>query len=208
MRYTTFLFFFTFLILFFQLIEFFQLDYRIFALSPSFERQEITDTDNDWIFWPHDLKEDKVILQDNTLQSIPIAKNETDCKEDLGFSSSPQIKSISYMRKGDRFNTTMWLSSDLIEYDLQKNKLTKDNYQNDSLRILWRKIKFTMAIDINSRFNQGTDYRIELVNERINSTSLKWAEIVYEISANGDKKEIIKKLFNEFPYVNKNFIEL
>ena len=49
-----------------------------------------------------------------------------------------------------------------------------------------------MAIDINSIFNQGADYRIELVNERINFTSSKWAEIIYEISANVEAKEVSK----------------
>jgi hypothetical protein len=38
-----------FLILFFQLTSF-QLEYHIFALSASFERQEIVDVDNDRIF--------------------------------------------------------------------------------------------------------------------------------------------------------------
>lgn len=197
----------TFAFLFLQLIGSFQLDYRVFAVSPSFERQEIIDIDNDWIFWSPDVSENKINLQDNTIQSVQIAKNETDCKQGREF--SPQIKSISYSSDSNIINTTMWLSSDLIDSALFKNKLNKDNFEkkDPSPLPLWKKMKFTMAIDINSLFNQGTDYRIELVNEKINSTSQKWAEIIYEISANGEKKEISKKLFDEFPFINKNFIE-
>lgn len=208
MMYTKFLIIFifsTFIILFLQLIGFFQLDYRVFAVSSSFERQEITDIDNDWIFWSPDVSEDKINLQDNSLQSIPVAKNETDCK--LGLEFSPQIKSISYSSNSNILNTTMWLSSDLIDSTLLKNRLNKENFEKTTPLPLWKKMKFTVAIDINSLFNQGTDYRIELVNERINSTIQKWVEIIYEISANGEKKEISKKLFDEFPFINKNFIE-
>jgi hypothetical protein len=193
-----------FLILFFQLISF-QLDYRVFALSTSFERQEITDVDDDWIFWPPDSEEDTIRLQDNTLKSVPVAKNKTDCRVELEF--SPQIKSISYMSNGNIINSTMWLSSHLIESLLERNKINQDNFNEDSIPPLWKKIKFTVAIDINSIFNQGTDYRIELVNERINFTSSKWAEIIYEISANGEAKEVSKKFFDKFPYLEKNFVE-
>jgi hypothetical protein len=194
-----------FIILFFQILEVFQLDYKVFAVSPSFERQEITDGDNDWIFWSSDSQEDRINLQDNTLQSIPIAKNESDCKLDV--ESSPQIKSISYFSNGNILNATMWLSPDLIESILQKNRLNKDNFQKETFLPLWKKMKFTVAIDINSIFNQGTDYRIELVNEKINSTSSKWVEVIYEISANGRTKELPKKIFDEFPYLNKNFVD-
>jgi hypothetical protein len=143
-------------------------------------------------------------LQDNTSQSIPVAKNETDCKLD---ESSPQIKSISYMSNGNILNSTMWMSFDLIESELQKNRLNKDDLEKEEDLPLWRKIRLTVAIDINSIFNQGTDYRIELSNKRINSTTQKWVEVIYEISANGKTKEISKKVFDEFPFFNKNFIE-
>jgi hypothetical protein len=201
------LLFFTFIMLLLQLTGFFQLDNKVFAVSPSFERQEIMDIDNDWIFWPSDASEDKINLQDNSLKSVHIAKNETDCKLDRQL--SPQIKSISYSSNGNKLNTTMWLSIDLIDSILLKNKLNKDNFEKKTLSPLplWKKMKFTVAIDINSLFNQGTDYRIELANEKINSTTQKWAEIIYEISANGEKKEVSKKLFDEFPFINKNFIE-
>src|SRR5688500_19249763 len=120
--------------IFLQLMGFFHLDYNIFAISPSFERQEITDGDKDWIFWSRNsedpnLQEDTLNLQDNTLHSIPIAKNESDCKLDV--ESSPQIKSISYISNGNILNTTMWLSADLIESVLQKNRLNKDNLQKE-----------------------------------------------------------------------------
>ncbi|HSF50013.1 MAG TPA: hypothetical protein VLA74_04555 [Nitrososphaeraceae archaeon] len=179
---------------------------HIFAApSPSFERQEITDVDKDWIFWNPDSEEDRIYLQDNTQKSIPVAKNETHCKLDVEF--SPQIKSVSYMSNGNRLNATMWMSSDLIEPVLEKNRLNKDNFEKEVRIPLWKKIKFTISVDINSIFNQGIDYRIELVNERINTTSSKWFEILYEISADGTEREVSRKSFDKFPFMNKNFVD-
>jgi hypothetical protein len=176
------------------------------GFSPIYERQEIKDLDNDWKFWSFDKDKDTdtIFGKKNELISIPFG-NEVNCKLEVG--NPPEIKSVSYMSNGQKLDTTIWLSSKINEMDLVENKIDRKNYEQDTKKPLWKKAKFNVAIDINSVFDQGTDYRIEFLYDKINSTLPKWTEVIYELSAFGDEKIISTEKYDKLPYINKNFIE-
>jgi hypothetical protein len=197
------LYFLLFLII--SLITFFQENYAN-AFSPIYERQEIIDPDKDWKFWSldKDKKTETIYGKNNEVIDIPIGNGDT-CKLEIG--NPPEIRSVSYMSNGERLDSTIWLSSKLNEINLVENKIDIENYKNDAFKPLWKKVKYTVAIDINSVFNQGTDYRIEFLYDKINSTVPKWTEVIYELSAFGKEKIIATKVHDKLPYINKNFIE-
>jgi hypothetical protein len=176
------------------------------GFSPVYERQEITDLNKDWKFWSldKDKKTETIYGKNNEVIDIPIG-NEDTCKLEIG--NPPEIRSVSYMSNGKRLDSTIWLSSKLNEINLVENKIDIENYKNDAFKPLWKKVKYTVAIDINSVFNQGTDYRIEFLYDKINSTVPKWTEVIYELSAFGEEKIISTKVYDKLPYINKNFIE-
>jgi hypothetical protein len=128
------------------------------AFSPIYERQEIIDPDKDWKFWSLDKDENETIYgKNNEVIDIQVG-NEDTCKLKIG--NPPEIRSVSYMSNGERLDSTIWLSSKLNEINLVENKIDIENYQEDVFKPLWKKVKYTIAIDINSVFNQGTDYRV------------------------------------------------
>lgn len=186
-------------------ITFFQDDDAI-GFSPTYERQEIIDLHDDWKFWSFDkdIKTETIYGKNNERIQIPVG-NENTCKLEIG--NPPEIRSVSYMSNGERLDSTIWLSSKLNEIDLVENKIDIENYEKDAFKPLWKKVKYTVAIDINSVFNQGTDYRIEFLYDKINSTVPKWTQVIYELSAFGGEKIISTKVYDKFPYINKNFIE-
>ena len=150
------------------------------------------------------IKTETIYGKNNELIRIPFG-NEDNCKLEVG--NPPGIRSVSYMSNGEKLDLTIWLSSKINEMNLVENKIDMENYEQDTNRPLWKKAKFTVAIDINSVFNQGTDYRIEFLYDKINSTLPKWTEVIYELSAFGEEKIISTKVYDKLPYINKNFIE-
>ena len=157
------------------------------AFSPIYERQEIIDPDKDWKFWSLDKDANETIYgKNNEVIDIRVG-NEDTCKLKIG--NPPEIRSVSYMSNGERLDLTVWLSSKINEINLVENKIDIENYQDDIFKPLWKKAKYTVAIDINSVFNQGTDYRVEFLYDKINSTVPKWTEVIYEISAFRRRKD-------------------
>lgn len=189
----------------FCLITFYQENYAN-AFSPIYERQEIIDPAKDWQFWSldKDKKTETIYGKNNEVIDIRIG-NESTCKLEIG--NPPEIRSVSYMSNGEKLDSTIWLSSKINEINLVENKIDMENYKKDVFRPLWKKVKYTVTIDINSVFNQGTDYRIEFLYDKINSTVPKWTEVIYEISAFGEEKIISTKVYDKLPYLNKNFID-
>ena len=161
--------------------------FALLSSSPSFERQEIPDRETDhWIFWPSTNKEERIISKDGDIISVPTANNKSQCTFRMPI--SPNIKSVSYMSDdNNRLNSTIWVSSKLLDNVLLKNDIDKENFNSTSFLPLWHKLKFTMAIDIFSIFNEGIDYRVDLFGEKVNSTHSQWKKEVYEISADGHK---------------------
>ena len=175
--------------------------------SPSFERQEIGGMEtNNWIFWPSNNMQEEITSKDGDTMSIPTANNKSQCTFEMPI--SPDIKSVSYMSNNNRLNATIWISKTLLDSILLKNDIDNQNFNSTtSFLPLWHKLKFTMAIDIFSIFNEGVDYRVDLYGDKINSTHSQWKKEVYEISSDGTSKLISNQTFDSFPYDGKKYVD-
>lgn len=78
------------------------------------------------------------------------------------------------MSDGERLNSTIWMSSKLLQNILLRNNIDSENFNSTPLNPLWHTLKFTMAIDIFSILNPAIDYRIELSGQKINSSHNEW----------------------------------
>jgi len=131
-----------------------------FSLSSlSFERQEISDKkSNYWLFWPSNKTLD-INSSDGQPLQLPISNNINECGSDR--ISSSTIQSVSYQSDGNRLHDTIWLSSKLLNDILSKNDINSTNFNSSNPDLpLWHQLKFTMAVDLFSVFNQGVDYRV------------------------------------------------
>lgn len=137
--------------------------------------------------------------------SISTANNKSQCTFEMPI--SPDIKSVSYMSNDNRLNATIWVSKTLLDNVLLRNEIDNQNFNSTSFLPLWHKLKFTMAIDIFSIFNEGVDYRVELFGEKLNSTHSQWKKEIYEISSDGTSKLISNQTFNSFPYEGKKYVD-
>jgi hypothetical protein len=121
---------------------------------------------------------------------------------------SPEITSVSYMSDGERLNSTIWMSSNLLQNIVLRNNIDSENFNSTSSPIpLWHTLKFTMAIDIFSIFNQAIDYRIELSGQKINSSHSEWKKEIYEISSDGTNKIIDTESYDKFPFQGQKFVD-
>ena len=174
--------------------------------SPSFERQEISGMEtNNWIFWASNNRQEEITSKDGDIISLPTANNKSQCTFTIPI--SPDIKSVSYMSNDNRLNATIWVSKTLLDNILLKNDIDNQNFNSTSFLPLWHKLKFTMAIDLFSIFNEGVDYRVDLYGEKINSTHSQWKKEVYEISSDGTSKLISNQTFDRFPYEGKKYVD-
>jgi hypothetical protein len=100
----------------------------IFGQSPSFERQEIIDGSDDWIFWKGSASEDNQVVttHDNEEVEVDKAQNSSECEIDDDSYISPDIQSVSYFSDGKNLTAVMWLTSPLDESLLND---TIDNFQ-------------------------------------------------------------------------------
>jgi hypothetical protein len=178
------------------------------VLAISFDRQEIYDDRNDWIFWPATKEKQEITSKDGKVISIGTAVTSSDATQcNLMNPILPEIYSVSYGGTNDRLNATIWTSDMLLESFLLRNSINENNLHIDSPLPLWNRVKYTMVLDIFSTFDRGIDYRIDFVGDRINSSHTQWKKETYEISADGINKLILNESYNRFPFGNKQFIE-
>ena len=111
------------------------------------------------------------------------------------------------MSDDERLGSTIWTSAKLLQKIVLRNNIDSENFNSTSLSPLWHKLKFTMAIDISSIFDEGIDYRIDLSGEKINSSHSEWKKEIYEISSEGANKLISNQSYDEFPYLGKEFVD-
>lgn len=178
-----------------------------FSLSSlSFERQEISDKkSNYWLFWPSNKTLD-INSSDGQPLQLPISNNINECGSDR--ISPSTIQSVSYQSDGNRLHDTIWLSSKLLNDILSKNDINSTNFNSSNPDLpLWHQLKFTMAVDLFSVFNQGVDYRVDLYENNINSNQSQWNKDVYEISADGSSKKLSSTVYKEFPFEGKNYLD-
>ena len=196
------------LLLIFQILEYYlnvNIISKVFATSPSIVRQEIIDDENDWQSWK--IKSENEITKEKCENPSILL---------------PDIQSLSYMSDGNKLNVTLWLTqtfSELLYEDILKNEtavadmseLSSDFSASEDSSLspsssLPRIVQFVMAIDIVSVLNKGIDYIMELSSPTEFDNPV-WTQNLYEISAFGNKKLIYTKLFDTFPYNDKNFVE-
>lgn len=183
---------------------------KVFSLSslssPPFERQEVSDKkSNYWLFWPSNDTQD-INSSDGQTLNLPISTNKTECGSDR-FSPST-IQSVSYQSDGNRLNATVWLSSNLVNDILSHNEINSTNFNSTNSGLpLWHQLKFSMAVDVFSVFNQGIDYRVDLYENSINSTQSQWNEDAYEISADGSSKKLSSTSYEQFPFEGKDYLD-
>ena len=83
-----------------------------------------------WIFWPSINKEENIASKDGSIISIPTAGNEVECTFDMPI--SPEITSVSYMSDGERLNSTIWMSSNLLQNIVLRNNIDSENLNSTS----------------------------------------------------------------------------
>jgi len=162
------------------------------------------DTDN-WKFWQPSDRQEEITSKDGDRIPIPTANRESQCR--FNISISPAIKSVSYMSNDNRLNATIWLSKALLNSVLVKNDIDNQNFNRSSFLPLWHTLKFTMAMNIFSIYNESANYRIDLFGEKVNSTHSQWKKEVYEISSDGTSKLISNQTLARFPSEDKKYVD-
>jgi hypothetical protein len=93
-------------------------DNILFAISPSFVRQEIIDDINDWELWKSKSNTTRISIHDGKEINIQNALNLTECQIYKDY-LIPDIESVSYTSDGNKINATIWLTEDFKEPILQ-----------------------------------------------------------------------------------------
>ena len=130
----------------------------IYASSPSFVRQEIKDTINDWNFWNG--SNVRIFNDQNLSITLDNAKEMSDCNS-TGSYFFPDIESISYHSDGTFLNSIIWLSDEFQEpvrnsldmYQEEVNILIKDN--NKTLEQYFHIQNLTLFGISNNTINQN-----------------------------------------------------
>jgi hypothetical protein len=151
------------------------LDNQIFAISPSFVRQEIIDDYNDWELWESKSDITPIFTHDGQTIKIQNADDITECQI-FGEYLIPDIESVSYTSDGNKLNATIWLTgefkepllTDTIDTYQEELKIIKADKNNKTLEdhILNKKaqidpIRFSILEEGNISFaNNYTGYKI------------------------------------------------
>jgi hypothetical protein len=161
----------------------------VFALSPSFARQEITDDSNGWTIvkaYPGVLFSVKTPYGDRDAE---YGQNETNCRiaqkrdSDQGRFHPPDISAVTYISSGKTLNVTLWLSSPFTEIPSNASDWLTLPRSKD---VPWYIIRYGMTITVPSVYDtEGTDYRLDYRLDILNNT---WTRTVEEVSPQGDFK--------------------
>lgn len=199
---------------------------NIFAESPSFARQEIPDTVNDWILWQG--SNTRIYTNENASITLEKAKNITECGTDTYF-FSPDIESISYQSDGKTLNCIIWLTDELSNeildslhsIDVYQEELRVLIKNNTTLEQYFKLQNSTIAgisnntIDINSKLAgqlaHTTNYTIFTDDNSISKAHI-WTEFnntIYEVTYSTlssnfghEYKKILKPILESFT-INK-----
>ena len=87
----------------------------LLGISPSFTRQEVIDSPNDWNLWKDNSNISKILLHDGNSVLLKNADNLAQCKKEGNKSVSPDIDSVSDISDGKKLNATMWLTHNFTE---------------------------------------------------------------------------------------------
>ena len=154
-----------------------------FSLSPSYPRQEITDSPNDWQL----VKSPKTLFFE--LKRSPDQKtmaeygqNEVLCKRTQRQDNNqshfhpPDISSVTYLSDGKTLNATLWLSSPFR----QPPPNASEWLSTPSGHAPWYILVYGMSFAVKSVYDtQGADYSISYSWDVLNQT---WTRTVFEHS--------------------------
>jgi len=168
------------------LILFAQLPFQVFA-SPSFNRQEVKDSVDDWFIKTSYGVSTSLNAPSGEEFSINNADNIEECITQNKF-EFPDISAVSYLSDGNALNATVWLSSKLKDPTLKSTLWSASSFKE----IPWHVVGYTMSIDINSVYETGSDYYVTIRWDPITQT---WTRVMEEGSSTGEKK-IIEQLDN------------
>ena len=156
-----------------------------YAISPSFIRQEIEDSPNDWEVGNLNNKKNYSTETSDGVLDVKRATSKGECTQQGQF-PSPDIQGVSYFSNGERLNATIWLSSAFKEHHLSKPLNSTDSYK----KLPWHQMGYTISIDTLSVYDTGaTDYFAEI---RWNHITQTWNYIIFEGSKTGEKREIYR----------------
>ncbi|MGE5705624.1 MAG: hypothetical protein ACM3XP_02770 [Nitrososphaerales archaeon] len=131
--------------------------------------------------------------------------------EENNQSIKKSIDNISNMKKYNNSNIFLNYPSN---WNLEENSKDKDFINNISFKApfedteltepAWQEITYTMAVDINSIHDSGTDYRLILKRDVVKDTKPSWNTEIQEISAFDKNKLIYSSAYDE--PINSNHI--
>lgn len=171
---------------------------NIVALSPSFARQSIINSHDQWSI--------EQVRQNYTLINFPpgfmkLAKNISECKMEPHYPRPPGISAVTYISDGKTLNTTLWLSHSLTQPPLNASHWLRQPFRE----IPWLDFGYYASIHVHSVYDTGgPDYRLGIEWNVQNNT---WTKTQEEFSPIGDSKVLDQEL-NYSVTLGKKYIEL
>ncbi|MGD1838343.1 MAG: hypothetical protein ACPKPY_09855 [Nitrososphaeraceae archaeon] len=163
------------LVIFLVIINLFvYLNYDIYAVSPSFVRQEIKDNDGDWTFYN---------LYGDRIEEIYSEEK----MKDYSGSIVGDIHSVSYISDGKTFNSTFWINAPFNNTLLEKTNHIPSYY-----------IYFDTDLNAETGLG-GIDY---IQGLEWNKTSKSWKVKIYETTDRPTGQRIIKE--SDYSHHGKN----
>lgn len=171
----------------------------IFALSPSFPLQVITNNHNQWSVVQVPQKIQKTFFPIPS-GKIKLAKNISECNMHQRYPRPPGISAVSYISNGKTLNATLWLSNPLIQPPSNASAWWHPPFTE----IPWYSIRYVMSIHVISVYDTGNaDYAIEIGWK--NNT---WTKTTSLISPLGDDQKVLNQNNNYPVPLGKTYIDL
>jgi hypothetical protein len=177
--------------------------FEVFALSPSFTRQIITDPINDW-FLVKDINNFTTLkTSSGTTFQLNIAKNITDCLPTKNSSKIPDISTVTFYSDGRNLNATLWLSSVFEEPPINATVILNSSHIN----IPWYKIRYGITINTPSIYDaNGSDYQSRILWDFNNK---KWVKTIDELVPRGSSRSLnLTQNYLNFFQPGKAFIDI
>jgi hypothetical protein len=150
------------------------------GLSPSFPRQEITDTPNDWRLM---LSNQGQTVVQTKFSNMPMnfLRNETECLSDHQYTHPPDIDGVSYLSDGKMLNATLWLSDTLNQLPSIPNSTILQSTHGEIPYI----VLYGMSLTVHSAYDipGKNDYALYLRKE---ASMNSWNKTLIEHSAAGE----------------------
>jgi hypothetical protein len=157
----------------------------VFADSPSFARQIITDPSSDWFFVKARANSSNITTPDGHIFTIETAKNIKECTPMKKYQFH-DIVAVSYYSDGRTLNSTLWLDHPFIDTPLNTSQWFFPYVKNVPLY----RILYGMTIGIHSSYDvEGSDYQAKSIRN-IDKT---WTKTVEEMSPTNQTKVLYEK---------------